>query len=184
MANQQMRFSEEELDLIKRTFNNNEALLKSVRKVMLQLPLDVIDQTSLLVFKKEDLMMLMRRVFLPELKGDVPIGQQIDLWMTINIDGKCVEDAYDLLVSRKKLIDYIEQQLECLNDTNKVGKIRFEDLVSLEGKEEEDLVTDVIARNTMVGHTENQILQLQILSSMKDETEEEKKDRELKDSNN
>jgi len=43
---QQMRFTESELDLIRRTFKGNEALLK-----------------------------LLRKVFLPEIDPDAPLGQ-------------------------------------------------------------------------------------------------------------
>jgi hypothetical protein len=181
MANQQMRFDSEELDLIKRTFKGNESLLKSIRKVMLQLPLDVIDQTSLLVLKKEDLKVLIRKVFLPELDGNSPLGQQIDLYMTVNLEGKSVEEGSMLMKSRQILIDYIEQQLETLN-SQKVGKIVFKDLIKFEGKSDESIMIDTIARNTMVGHVENQLIQLKTLSEVKDETPEEQKERLEKDS--
>ena len=53
----QMRITDAELSLIKMTFAENELLLKTLRKF-----------------------------FLPELDPTVPLGQNIDLWMTVKVD--------------------------------------------------------------------------------------------------
>lgn len=82
----QMRFTEEELDLIQRTFKGNEKLLK-----------------------------LMRKVFLPEYDPDAPLGQVIDLWMTVPVKEMTPNDAMVNILSRNALISHVEMQLQQLN---------------------------------------------------------------------
>lgn len=79
---QQMRFTEYELSLIRNTFRDNEELLK-----------------------------VMRKVFLPEIDPDAPIGGLIDLWMTVQIADKTPEQAYPHLVARNTLIQHVDSQL-------------------------------------------------------------------------
>ena len=78
----QMRITDDERALIKSTFLNNEPLLK-----------------------------LMRKMFLPELDPKAPIGQMIDLWMTIPIKDMTPEQAYVNLLSRNQLISHVDQVL-------------------------------------------------------------------------
>jgi hypothetical protein len=79
---QQMRFSNEELSLIKSTFKNNTDLLK-----------------------------LMRKVFLPEIDPKAPLGQMIDLWMTVPVKEMTAEQAQVNILARNSLIMHIEQML-------------------------------------------------------------------------
>jgi hypothetical protein len=47
---------------------------------------------------------------------------------------------------------------------------------------QDEAIRRIYARNTLISHIEQQIMQLNILAEAKDETDEEKKDREKKDS--
>lgn len=78
----QMRFSDDELALIKATFKDNEKLLK-----------------------------LLRKIFLPEYDPNAPLGQGIDLWMTVNIKEQKPEEALRNLQARNELIMHVDQQL-------------------------------------------------------------------------
>ena len=78
----QMRYTDSELSIIKSTFKGNEELLK-----------------------------LMRKVFLPELDPSAPLGQQIDLWMTVKIDDMLPEQAIINIKARNTLIQHIDQML-------------------------------------------------------------------------
>lgn len=78
----QMRFTAEEIDLLKNTFRNNEKLLKVLRKV-----------------------------FLPELDPNAPLGQMIDLWMAMNPAELTPDVAYVNIKARNQLIAHVEQQL-------------------------------------------------------------------------
>jgi hypothetical protein len=80
-----MRITDTELALIKATFADNEPLL-----------------------------LLMRKIFLPELDASTPIGQNIDLWMTVKIDEMTPEEAIINLKARNSLISHLDQQLSVL----------------------------------------------------------------------
>lgn len=107
MEKQQKRFTEEELAIIKTLFKDNEKGLKVLRKV-----------------------------FLPTYDFDAPLGQVVDLWMTVPPTDVTPEYAY----------------------------INWK------------------ARNQLITHVEFQLQQLQVLSNEKEETVEEKKLREEKNS--
>lgn len=79
----QMRITPTELTILKNTFKGNEELVR-----------------------------LMRKIFLPELDPYVPIGQNIDLWMTIKIDEMSPEQALINLKARNTLISHVDN---CLN---------------------------------------------------------------------
>jgi hypothetical protein len=79
---QEMRISENEIKLIKSTFKDNEGLLK-----------------------------LLRKIFLPEITSDAPLGQNIDLWMTIPVNQMTEQQALSNLLARNQLIQHVESQL-------------------------------------------------------------------------
>lgn len=81
----QMRFTESELSIIKATFKGNEDLLR-----------------------------LMRKVFLPEIDPTAPLGQMIDLWMTVKIDDVLPEQAIINIKARNQLVQHIDQMLMAL----------------------------------------------------------------------
>jgi hypothetical protein len=78
----QMRITDDEIRLIKATFKDNEPLLK-----------------------------LMRKMFLPELDPTAPLGQMLDLWMTVSIKDMSPEEAYVNLLARNTLISHLDQVL-------------------------------------------------------------------------
>lgn len=77
-----MRYSDEELSLIKKTFAGNEVLLK-----------------------------LLRKVFLPEYDPQAPIGQVIDLWMTLDLANLSEQEREVRIFARNGLITHLEHQL-------------------------------------------------------------------------
>ena len=79
---QQMRITDNELSLLKNTFADNEELLRVLRKI-----------------------------FLPELDANTPIGQNLDLWMTVKIDELSPEDAIINLKARNTVIQHLEMCL-------------------------------------------------------------------------
>ncbi len=78
----QMRITPEEQAIIQRTFKGNDQLIR-----------------------------LMRKIFLPELDPSAPIGQMIDLWMTVNVNDMSPEDALVNIKARNILITHVDQQL-------------------------------------------------------------------------
>lgn len=78
----QMRITPEEMAMIRATFKDNEPLLK-----------------------------LMRKIFLPEIDPNAPLGQIVDLWMALNLKELSNEQALVKIEARNTLILHIEQQL-------------------------------------------------------------------------
>lgn len=78
----QMRITDEERKLIASVFKNNEPLLKLVRKM-----------------------------FLPELDPNAPIGQLLDLWMTLSVKDVSPEECKIQLVARNTLISHVDNVL-------------------------------------------------------------------------
>lgn len=82
---QEMRITEKDKALLKATYAGNDALIK-----------------------------LLRKIFLPEIQADAPLGQNIDLWMTIPVDNMSPEQALINLKARNTVIGHIELQLQVL----------------------------------------------------------------------
>ncbi len=80
--NKQMRINDDELKIIKSLFADNETALK-----------------------------LMRKIFLPEVDTDAPIGQVVDIWMPIDVDSISPEQLVTTIKARKILISHLEQCL-------------------------------------------------------------------------
>ena len=78
----EMRITDAELSWIKNTFAGNDTGLK-----------------------------IMRKIFFPEVKVETPIGQQIDLWMTIPLEDLTPEEIVINVKARNNLIQHIEQGL-------------------------------------------------------------------------
>ena len=180
---QTMRYSDDELRLIKANFAENEDLLMIMRKAFFQFPLDS-DEINLLQsrFTDENMTRLMRKTFLPEIQADIPLGQSIDLWMTVEMRDKDPERVMVDLLVRRELITRIEVGLECLKG---VIPVDFNPVISyvpnFKGDHLEEFVK-VNSRNTYITHVEQQLVQLKLLAGLKDETVEEVKDRLKKDS--
>lgn len=102
---QQMRFSKEELALIKSAFKGNTDLLK-----------------------------LMRKVFLPELDPTAPLGQIIDLWMTVPVKEMTAEQAQVNILARNSLIMHLEQQLLQLQALAEMGEMTVADVTKNSSK--------------------------------------------------
>lgn len=87
----QMRITPDEQLTIQKIFKNNEPLLK-----------------------------LMRKMFLPEIDPNAPVGQVIDLWMTIKTEGMSLEEQLINLKARNQLITHIDQILMQLSMISKL----------------------------------------------------------------
>ena len=86
-----MRFTDKELEIIKSLFAENPDAVK-----------------------------LMRKVFLPEYDVNAPLGQVIDLYLTVKTDGKSAEEIARDVQVRNSLIGHLElclQQLSVLAGT-------------------------------------------------------------------
>lgn len=168
-----MRFTDAELSIIKNTFAENEELLRAMRKIFLQMDLTDTDKALLNVFHSPELMAVVRKAYMPTLDPEAPPHQVVDLFMTIDIKDKNFEDAYPFIVARENVVDYINQQLEVLKtlDTG-AQKVSFNSFTDRTLSAEPKYVA-LVARNTIIAHSEMQLDQLRTLAGLKDETPEE-----------
>jgi len=182
MAEQTMRYNDSELQIIKGIFAENDTLLKAIRKTMLQLELDALELAALTEFRKAQSFAVIKKALLPEIDGNEPLSQLVDLYMTIKVIDKHPDEAFFHIKARDNLIKYIRQQLEVLNGNNENPKIKFEDMTRVEGKNGNELFIDLITRNTLIEHTEMQLQILKLLAGKKDETLEQTRERLSKNS--
>lgn len=80
--NKQMRITDAELATIKSLFADNEEALK-----------------------------IMRKIFLPEIDYNAPLGQVMDMWMPVEVDEVSPEQALVNIKARKTLIIHVESCL-------------------------------------------------------------------------
>lgn len=118
--NQVFIFNDEELDLIKRTFAENEPLLYSVRKVLLQFPLTDAEKNLLKLSMTPEVLHVLRKRMLPEISDEFPLGQLPSLLTTLTeqLKVKTVEEMAPLFEAKKLEIDYLTQQFAVLEDIN------------------------------------------------------------------
>jgi hypothetical protein len=151
---QVMRYSEEEISLIKNTFKEEE-MLKEIRKQFLQFP-------SALTLSP-DAIKVLKKTLLPVIEPDAPMWQVTDMWLSLNIRERSPEDALLIIKARKLLMDYYEQEFEVLEGKKKERKIKLEDLVEVTD-DANDMLIRLTARNEIVTHLEQQLAQLSVLA--------------------
>ena len=171
---QKMRYSEQELGLIKSIFAENDTALIALRKKMLGAELSETEKE--LTNYSEDTLKLLGKTFNPQIDPEAPIHQIIDLWMTVDVKDKTPEQARINLKARKVVLEYIEKRL--------AGKKTFslDSLIYSDKNDDETNLVNMTARNTILGHIEQQLQQLSILAGQKDETVEDLMERLSKDS--
>lgn len=170
------RFTDNELRLMKNTFAENFNILKVLRKVMLQMELTEVEKTTAkknFNSKNEEMVNLMHKVFLPTLDGEAPINQMVDLWLTLDVNNKTPEAASQQIEARGFVIKFLSQQLKVLEGKDE-ETLRLDELMNNQ--------TNLMARNTIIIHVEQQLNQLRLLSGTKEETPEETVKRLSKDS--
>lgn len=175
---QKMRFSDSELEIIKQSFagsDENNDLPIALRKLMLQMPLDPIDEAVIRSVKENrELLSVLRKTFLPTLDPKAPLHQILDLWMTVTTEfkDKTPDQAIYYVKARKTLIEYLDQQLSFL-ETGKEGDMKFSSLIELTKKSPETVFSNLWARSTLLSHIETQLAQLVVLGGKKEETLED-----------
>lgn len=186
-----MRYSDAELSVMKNSFAENDAFFLAVRKLLLQFPLTKTDADIIkgVLVGKPATFAILSKTFNPKLDTDAPFTQMIDLWMTFEIKDKVAEQVMPTIYARDIVIKYLDQQLIKLGQvgTNESGAstdlIDFDSLSVITGKDEMQVFIDLIARNTLISHIEQQCNQLLLLAGMTEETPEQTRDRLAKDSN-
>ncbi len=169
------RYSKEELSLLKNTFAGKDDLLIALRKLLLQINLSEEESSFKEVFN-EQVVNVLRKVILPELTGGEQLYMATDLWSktVINLDDKRPEEIERMLDARHLFIKYIDQQLNILAGNFPETLFIFKDLDYNPLAEGSVRAVNLMARQTILTHIENHLMQIRILANQEeDETPEE-----------
>lgn len=176
---QKMRVSDVEISILNALFADNEALLIAIRNLFFGIATKEESKFVEDAFTgKKEALTLMRKMFLPELAPEIPIGQTIDLWRTVDIKDKDDHDFLSQMVSTSTLIEYLETSLKLLADPSLDGV----ELNINAKKIDKYTKPEILARNNFISHVEGVLMQMKILAGMKNETPEQIKERIAKNS--
>ena len=175
-----MRFSEHELETLKSVFAENDLLLMTFKKFMYQGKLTNEENKILDSVRKENVLNVIKKTFVPKLDPEAALSQSVDLFSNLSPDDS-EEKTYNNVVIRTRMYDYLNRMFELLT-TGKAETISLEDLIVLGEKTPEEIYLDVMLRNILTQHIDFQLLQIKTLAGTKVETVEETLARLQKDS--
>jgi len=176
----QMRYSDEELNLLKSMFADNEDLAYTVRKAMFFGGLNDAEIATLKAnFGTKEAMALMSKSFYPQIESTDPLQQVVDLWMTVDLKEKTGDDVKIVLKARQQLIERVEKALQAIAEPSAepLHAIAF----NLTGDTETDQI-NLVARNVFINHVAMVLNSAVLLAGTKTETVEETVKRIQKDS--
>lgn len=163
---QQSRFSEAEKELIRSTFSDKEDLLLMMRDLFLGLGVSEQERNTLgELFAVPGIKSLLKKMFLPQLEKGIPLGQSVDLWMTVKMDSPDMAETN--IKARAYLIEKLEQALSLLGEP-KNGVVDLS-VAPLEQAE------TYMGRASFVSHVEMQLMTLRVLANTKVEVSQNKK---------
>jgi len=182
---QKLRFTEEELSLIKNTFAERDDLLLAIRKVMLQLDLPEREDIMLREIMKENVAKVIKKFILPELDGNAPLFQLASMWMNTLIKAREMnnEKAFLYIEAREIEEKYISQQLDVLTEGKGEETIKHAELKEKGKKDFAQRYIDLIAWDSLISFIDSQLMQIKLVAGTKKETEEEQIKRLNQDSN-
>lgn len=180
-------YNEAEIELIKSVFADNEALLYTIRKVLLQFPLTTAEKEMIRLEVTPQVYDVLKKRIFPDLSPDSPLGQLGDIYQTLTPDLKVrsVEEMALQFEAKQIEIDYLEQQFAALRDISVEiePKITLDSLALIRGKTPERAFVDTVARNFILGYIDPMLNLIKITAGTKTETVEEAKTRMTRDSN-
>jgi len=179
---QKMRYSSEELSLIKNTFSGDDACLYAVRKHMLGAELTDGEKEIIKKLSPET-KKLLRKCFMPSIDADSPffVLSDMALGLKTELDGKSREEGMDIIEVKRLEIEYTKQRLDELDGIFAENPITLHDLADLNHPE---VFTRIKARNFLLGQIDTLcVYDLRLLANKKDEeTVQQAAERMAKDS--
>lgn len=176
--------AEQQVDLIKATFKNNDALAQSIRKAMYQFPLNAVDLAHLNSIKdNKELFNIIKAQLLPEFTEETTIGIQGDAFMSIPMKDLPPDMAILHVKGVKLWRDYLKQQLKALEN----GTLQEKQKISYKGLEEVELSDEQVfinffARTHIARQVDSQLLYLLSTANEVKKTPEQLKKEQEKNS--
>ena len=173
---QRMRYTDEELGLMKAVFAEDREKLYIIRKVMFQFPLTDEEKSALQSFVTEPVFALMKKTFVPYLEPDAPLFQMSNLVLGLGADTKSLspDGAWPFIKAKELEVSYIEQQLKALHGESE-QKIILSELTSLDypKAQREQVYINILAWNFLLSFIDSNIQQIMFLAGLKHETVEQ-----------
>lgn len=173
---QKMRYTDEELGLLKAVFAEDNDKLYIIRKVMFQFPLTEAEKSALQAFMTEPVFAILRKTFLPYPDPDAPLFQIAHLNLALGADTKTLspDGAWPFFKAKELEIAYLEQQVKALNGESE-QKIVLSDLTDLNHPktQREQVWVNVTAWNWILSFVDSNIQQIKFLAGLKHETVEQ-----------
>lgn len=187
--NQQFIYNTQELSLIKNTFAENDTLLYTIRKVLLQFELSDGDKTLIKSAITPEVLASLKKRILPDLSPEYPLGQIPSLLTTLTEHIKAKDVAEMSPQFKAKLIEqkYLQQgfaQLEAIAQDKPVppSEIILTNLGELEGKSDEQAYIDMTAYLFLLGYVDPSLIMIRSIAGDKAETVEKQKERMTRNS--
>jgi len=166
----QSRYTDKELELINNTFLDNAVFVKALRKQLIQQPMSDVEKNMVESTVKGDVAKVVRKIFIPELDGDVSLTNLTDVHYVATEDRSPEAIYFDIQVNRKKF-EFLEQQLKAIEGGDE--KIQLDDFVNIEGIELFEVCVNYAVRTKVLGHVESNLNLAIVLAGQKKETAEE-----------
>ena len=179
---ERLNINEREITLIKKTFCENEYLLKAIRALFLNLGVTDEEKSAIkATFSDKELLALMHKKFYPQLDKDASIGTTMDVWMGVEqmVFGKGISEIYQAVQYKDEALKMTKKALALLEnpDGEKID-VTFDPALSVK----DDYQIRLLARNQFIKHVESQLMFLMIIAGKKDETVEQTTQRLTKNS--
>lgn len=180
---QLMRFNKIELGLFKTLFADNENLLFTIRKVLLQFELTEEEQKAIDAISPTG-MSLIRKHFMGGIDPEAPLNQLADMrrGYAVEMQGKDVEEMTPIFQAKELQIDYLNQQFDFLEKANIQQEIKLDEMHEVKLKPKEKAYSDIMAWNNILSYVDSNLQQIQFLAGKSDETPEQTIKRLQKDS--
>lgn len=178
-----LMFNDVELSLIKNTFGDNDVLLYTVRKVLLQFPLTDVERGLLKTTMTPELIAVLKKRINPDIAPEFPLGQLPSLLTTLTDSLKAMTpDEMHVHFEAKQLqLDYFAQQFAVLAGAVE-EPIKLADLAVLKGKDDVTRHIHLSAYLFILGYVDPMMSMIKSMAGTKEETADEQKARMTRNS--
>lgn len=163
---QQIRYSEAEKALIKKNFKDNLSLY-ALRNLFWDLELSE-DERKMLNFDA-DTLRLIKKVFIPDIAGDIPLNQQVDFTsdpLVENLHQMNPALACIMMDANALMEEYLNQQFKKLVTGNfEEGEIVLKDLKKKLGTDQDEIRhINMLAYKSIKSYIDTRVFELKYLS--------------------
>lgn len=186
-----LRYTDEELSIIKNSFAEQEDLMALFRMFLLDGEMTEDQQKLFDGFTSSPAVVaVLEKAINPKLEKLAPAFQTVDLYSNFNFEPTPAEHAVNILKGRNFAVEYLDQRFSVLKGEKVKNPIKFDSLIvpvlsDTIGEKAANEITfiHILARNFLLSHIDTQLFNsLMIIAGEKDETPEMQKKRLTMDS--